>query len=173
MFLRCCLLIFLIIAFIKPVYSEATLEYKIKAALIFKLSRFIQWPASALKNKNQPFNLCILGQDPFNEAIDALTTRKTQGHPIVIHRFYIYHKQNCQMLFISTSERLLYHSVLEKIKTQPILTLSDITNFAKENGMIEINKKGKRFGFSINLKKAKKADLKISATLLQMATIIP
>jgi hypothetical protein len=152
--------------------STNSVEYKIKVGLIFKLLHFITWPETTLGKKGKPLLLCILGKDPFGKEIDVLSSRIIKGHPINIHRIQNYTKQACHILFISSSKKHIYPTILPQIKNQPILTLSDMNHFAKKGGMIEIGKKKKRFSFFINYKKVKKSHLKISATLLQIATIV-
>ncbi len=146
-------------------------EYKAKAALIFKLTHFITWPESVLQDPEAPFVICILGRDPFRSYIDKLNSWQVKGHSVYIQRIKTYQNQHCHILFITQSKRKHYLNILKKIQKQPILSLSDISGFAEKGGMVEVGKKYTHFGFLINLNTAKKAKFKISAKLLQLATI--
>ncbi|MGZ4988838.1 MAG: YfiR family protein, partial [Limisphaerales bacterium] len=62
--------------------------------------------------------------------------------------------------------------IFARVKGRPILTVSDIPEFATRGGMIRFVKNGSRVGFRINVDAAKEAGLSISAKLLQMAQIV-
>ncbi len=160
-------------------------EYKIKAALIYKLTRFIEWPDNGNTNNHGindqkfNFNICILGEDKFGQSINALETLKVNDTNVRIHRF----KQSgniinhCQLVFISDSKKPFLEEILQILAEQPVLTISDIKDFAEAGGMIEFtqsenNPASKRIGFKINLRQATKSKLKISAPLLELSTIV-
>src|SRR3569833_2436855 len=46
--------------------GQAT-EYEVKAAFIYNFARFAEWPASAFKHPDDPFQLCIWGVDSFGD----------------------------------------------------------------------------------------------------------
>ena len=133
-----------------------SVDYKIKAALVYKLTRFVTWPAKALGKGGAAFNICIVGDDPFGKLIDALATKRIKSHPILIKRMPHYTQENCHVLFITVAKKRSYPAILAILNNKSILTISDIADFAKYGGMIQIYKNKKRFSFIINNKKAKK-----------------
>jgi hypothetical protein len=147
-------------------------EYKLKAALIYKLTRFVEWPASSGGGDN--FGICLLGRDDFGRALDALETRKVDDKPIRIQRLVQSEAvdRSCQILFISESKRPFLRSILHSLAHLPILTIGDVERFAEKGGMIEFTRGRKRIGFRINLQQANRAGLKIAAPLLELATIV-
>ena len=82
-----------------------TQEYRVKAALLYKLTKFISWPEAAL-SQHTHFGICILGEDKFGSAIEELSTRSTKGKPIKILRFQQSQSidSQCQVLFIEASK---------------------------------------------------------------------
>ena len=46
------------------------LEYAVKAAYLYKFAPFVEWPAAAFASPSSPFQLCILGRDPFGAQLD-------------------------------------------------------------------------------------------------------
>ena len=54
----------------------------------------------------------------------------------------------------------------------PILTVSDIDDFARAGGMIGLVEAEQRIRFDINLATARQANLKLSSQLLKLATIV-
>ena len=147
-------------------------EYKLKAALLYKLTRFIEWPE--LAKKYSTFGICLLGRDDFGNALDALESRKVEQRPIRIHRFVQSEAvdERCQILFISESKRPFLKPILRTLSRYPILTIGDVEKFAELGGMIEFTRGHKRIGFRINLKQANAVGLKIAAPLLELATIV-
>jgi len=150
----------------------ASSEYKLKAALIYKLTHFVEWPADAMTGKY--FGICLLGRDDFGSALDALEQREVAHKPIRIQRFVQSEAVNasCQILIISESKRPFLKSILHSLATLPILTISDVDRFADQGGMIELARGRKRIGFRINLQQATSAGLRIAAPLLELATIV-
>lgn len=155
-------------------------EYKLKAALIYKLTRFIEWPEtySSIYPQNKPaqnhFGLCVLGRNDFGSALDALNGRKVGTAIISVKHF----KQSdsisrfCQLVFISDSKQAFLKAILFSISQYPILTIGDSPGFAKKGGMIQLVHGDKRIGFNINLQRTNASGLKISAPLLELSTIV-
>ena len=156
-------------------YAESpNSEQKLKVALIYKISKFIEWPNVASVGKPLSFGVCLLGEDNFRSALDALQKKKIHGLPIQIYRFSQSESvtSNCQVLFISESKQAFLQSIVEKLRVQPILTLGDTAKFAEQGGMIQFTYGAQRIGFNINLGRTKEAGLKIAAPLLELATIV-
>ncbi len=154
--------------------ASTTDEYKIKAALIYKLTRFVEWPEIEDIQQNNPFNICILGRDDFDASIDALKNLKVNSRLINILRIKQSRnvRDTCQLVFISESKQAFMKEILDALVQYPVLTISDTEGFAEKGGMIQLTHGEKRMGFMINLKRAHKAGLKISAPLLGLATIV-
>ena len=149
-------------------------EYKIKAALIYKLTRFVEWPAKNGRNTSARFGLCVLGRDDFGSALEVLKGYKVDHAVISIQRFKRSQSINkyCQLVFISDSKQDFFRQIIKTIGKQPILTIGDSPTFAEKGGMIQLSYSDKRIDFKINLQQVKVSGLKIAAPLLEMATII-
>ena len=149
-------------------------EYRLKAALIYKLTEFIDWPESGQMSQHQSFNICVLGEDNFGEALDALEQKTAHSNPIKIYRFNQsdFIDVSCQILFISDSKKAFAKDILKSFQSEPVLTLGESEQFARHGGMIQFSMEGKRIVFIINDAQAKRANLKIAAPLLQLATIV-
>ena len=159
-------------ASIAPAGGVVSPEYKLKAALLYKLARFVEWPESV--ESRSTFGICVLGRDDFGSALDALESRKVDHRPIRIHRFVQSEAvdERCQILFISESKRPFLKPILRTLSRYPILTIGDVEKFAERGGMIEFTRGHKRIGFRINLHQANAAGLKIAAPLLELSTIV-
>ncbi|HFE36978.1 MAG TPA: YfiR family protein [Gammaproteobacteria bacterium] len=169
------MLVHLIVLFPTNAILAADTEYTIKAAIVYKLPKFVSWPEDAFKETTNSFYICLLGNDGFRAALNTLTSRKIAGRSIVVTQFEVNQIPNetCHLVFVSRKAQAYLPNLLKSFLNKPMLTISDIPGFAKNGGHIEIYKKNKRFAFRINNKVAKQARLILAAPLLSMSTLYP
>jgi len=87
--------------------GEDTVEVKeYKAALLLKVTRFVEWPGEAFADKQAPILVGILGQDPFGAILERTFKGETaKGRPFEIRRHDAPERlQPCHLLFICASE---------------------------------------------------------------------
>ncbi|MGZ5543365.1 MAG: YfiR family protein [Limisphaerales bacterium] len=149
-------------------------EYKLKAVFLFRFTDYVAWPPQAFERDKRPFVIGIFGNDPFDGFLDETVRGETvKGHAVEVRRFKSLDEiTSCNMLYVSNSAGGRLSEIFARVKGRPILTVSDIPEFATRGGMIRFVKNGSRVGFRINVDAAKEAGLSISAKLLQMAQIV-
>jgi hypothetical protein len=172
-----CTAILAVLICITPCHAQGDIaaEYKLKAALLFKLNRFVEWPLEPANKSKSTFSICILGDNAFGDILEPLRKRLIKDRPVEINYYALSNqivKSDCHMLFIHKSKRAFIADILKSINNRPILTVSDINNFADKGGMIEFAQGEKNIGFTINLESARLAELSISAPLLQISNVI-
>lgn len=152
--------------------NPGTDEYKLKAALIYKLAKFVTWPPR--DGENNTFGICVLGRDDFGSALDALKERRLGDQSIGIHHFGQSEgiHGECQIVFISASKKAFVTDIANAIGDRPILTVGDSKDFAAQGGMVEFVLDSGRIGFNINRDRVEHAGLKIAAPLLGIANIV-
>jgi len=162
------------VALVSQAAHGASDEYEVKAALIYKISKFVRWPESSLVAGGGTLRLCVVGADSFGSRIDSLKGRTVQGLTIEISR--LPNQQDsiagCQIAFISRSEQHRLASLLRAMEGSPALTISDIDGFAAGGGMIDFATTDGKISFHINPGAAKRADIGIGSQLLQLATLV-
>ncbi|MFW2373272.1 MAG: YfiR family protein [Gammaproteobacteria bacterium] len=149
-------------------------EYKLKAALIYRLIMFVDWPEQAQQTVTGSFGICVLGDDPFGTALDALQQRKARQYAIKIYRYSQSDSitNECQVVFISASKQAFQATILRVLKKFPILTIGETEDFAQQGGMIQFATGEKRINFIINPVSAEAVGLKIASPLLDLSTVI-
>jgi len=149
-------------------------EYQIKAAFLFHFAQFVQWPEETFPDAEAPFKIGILGDDPFGNALDETVKGETiRNRKFVIKRStHIEDLQDCQILFISVSEKLNLAEILSKTAGKKILTVSEIPGFAQQGGMIKFHLEMNKVRFEINPTRAQLEGLKISSELLNLGKIV-
>src|SRR5687768_1459566 len=54
-------------------------EYEVKAAYLYNLGRFVEWPSSAPSSSAASFFICVLGEDPFGRSLEKSLAVQTVG----------------------------------------------------------------------------------------------
>ena len=162
--------------FNKEAYAQAlsSQQYRIKAAFIYNFSKFIEWPSQAFTGPEQPFSIGILGEDPFGQILEETLEDKTvKGRSFVINRSdNIKNLEKSHIIFISGSEKGRLPEVIDAIQHKHVLTVSDMENFSRSGGMIQLVKLNKTIRFEINLDAANRARIEINAKLLSLGIIL-
>jgi len=154
--------------------TVATKEYQVKAVFLFNFSQFVTWPTNVFPEAQTPLTIGVLGEDPFGAYLDeTVRGEKANGRPLVIQRYRnIKEAKNCQILFVSHSEKKHVEQILAGLKDKNILTVSDMEDFAMKGGIIRFMAAQNKIHFAINLQAAKNANLVISSKLLRLAEIV-
>jgi len=147
--------------------SAADEETLLKAAFIYKFTRFIQWPGDV---KNNSLVLCTLGEDKLVSVFDIIADNIDPNKKLFIQAIHDNVSiDNCQILYIAASERGSFRSLGAITLNQAILTISELPGFMQAGGMIELIHKDNKIRFEINLDVAHLNGLDISSDLLKLA----
>lgn len=145
-------------------------ERVLKAAMLLKFPLFIYWPEQNKRRKsNNGIGFCVLGSFVLNQALRELWSVEDGNYHFFLLSKISELSQHCDILFIDKSKRASLTYILQQTQDKPILTVSDITNFAEVGGIIEIAKVNSRFKIAINIEAAIAAKLKISSVLLNLS----
>jgi hypothetical protein len=161
-----------------PPSIGAVPEYDLKAALLYKFTKFIAWPDRAFSNSGGTLHLCLIGRDDFGASIQSLQGQKVQSQTIQIERLpdpghtAAHALDHCQIAFISGSERERLPGIISSLANSPVLTVSDMDGFAEAGGMIGFVIADSKIGFEINQRASRRAGIEIGAQLLQFATLV-
>jgi uncharacterized protein DUF4154 len=149
-------------------------EFQVKAAYLYNFGRFVQWPDGGGGNRTDSFEICVLGTDPFGQALDATLAGGTIGGKSVAAKRIARPQDvdSCRILFISSSEENHLKEDLAALDKTGVLTVSDIPRFSERGGMIGFTLEGNRVRFDVNLDSAQGAGLTLSSELLKVATSV-
>jgi hypothetical protein len=148
-------------------------EYELKAAILFNLVKFVEWPATAYAGAQAPTVLCTLGRDPFGSALNQYDGNNVNGRPLVIRRLRRGDDPHgCHLAYISSSEAKLLTQELKSLDAEPILTVGEMDQFAGRGGMIQLRVEDKQVHFTINPSVASREQLRIRSNLLALSRIV-
>lgn len=154
--------------------SEPAKEYQIKAVFLLNFVQFVNWPPSAFASPDAPIRIGILGDNPFQSAIEEAVRGETahDRRLIVQYSRRIADLRGCHVLFVSASERGHVDEILDALKSAPVLTVSEIPDFARRGGIVNFYLEGKKVRFEINAQAAQRHGLKLSSQLLALARLV-
>jgi hypothetical protein len=150
-------------------------EYQVKAAFIFKFATYVRWPATAGVDVTTPFVIGILGKDPFGTALNEVVRgQNVQGRIILVRSVgRVEEALRCDLVFVSSSERDNLPRILAAMRGAPVLTVSDVDQFAEQGGMIGlVITEDNHIRFNINKGAIERPGLRASSQLLHLARIV-
>jgi hypothetical protein len=144
-------------------------EYRVKAAMLFNFTRFIEWPADVFSSPATPLTVCVLGVDPFGAILeDALKGHSVGGRSIQVKRMGDV-EPGCHVVFISGSERKRISVLADRLRATGALTISEEEGFGTVGGMIELFTDGESVKFNIYTGALEQSRLRASARLIALA----
>ena len=149
--------------------AQTPLEYEVKAAFLLNFTKFIEWPQGVFAASDSPFTICILGKDPFGQALDQIVAGESvNGRKLEVRRIgQAPEPQACQVVFVASGEKEVRRT-LSGLRNG-VLTVGEGENFMREGGMIAFVIENRRVRFDIDQSAAERAGLRLSSKLLSVA----
>jgi hypothetical protein len=153
--------------------SAAASEFTIKAAIIFKIAKFVSWPEQAFSGLSEPLTVCVKEGAPIAAALSTLSGKSIHGRVFTVKNYSesLLIPNDCQILLVNSVRSERQTALLDTISSQPILTIGDNDQFIDQSSIIGLEIKQNRVQFVINVAASESAGLDISAQLLQLAKI--
>lgn len=148
-------------------------ENAVKAAIVFKIAKFVSWPDDAFESTGEPLSICLPANDPIIPAMNGLSGDAVHGRVIEIKQVKAdsLTRADCEVLFISEASSSDVDELITQIRDQPVLTIGDSDEFNKLGGIVSLQVRKNRVQFAINVDASTSAGLDISAQLLQLASM--
>ncbi len=149
-------------------------EYDIKAAYVFNLTKFVEWPPQVFKNGADPIKICIFGQSPVQEALlEAVKGERIDDRTLLVRQVAAVEQvRGCHLAFIASSERKRALAILEDLKTSGTLTVGETESFLDEGGAVNFRLEGNKVRIEVNLNAVERQGLRISPKLLSLTRVV-
>ena len=148
-------------------------EYEVKAGVLYHIIGYVEWPKDAALGNPPIIQIGLLGQIPFPEALEVLDGKTVQGHKLVVKRLTdLSAAADCQVLFVSASEKPRLAEIVAGIRNRPVLTVGEVEGFAEGGGVVNLVTGQNRIVMEINREAASRAGLSISSQLLKLARVV-
>jgi len=148
-------------------------ESELKAAFLYNFAKFVAWPQNDSAGRDSLFIIGIIGDNPFQgllkEAVEGNSIRSREVRVMAVDN--IDSLSNCQVLFVSSSEKDDYAGIIGAVADQPVLTVGEDEDFSDAGGIIAFYIRDNRVRFRIDVEAAAAADLNISSKLLKLAEL--
>jgi hypothetical protein len=145
-------------------------EYAVKAAFLYQFARFVEWPEGS-PAASGPVRICVVGEDPFGDALDLATQdKRAGGRPLLVRRFRrVEDVKSCSIVFVSGPDPLQAKAVAERLRGSASLLVGEAPDFGLHGGMIAFRVEHDVVRFDINQNAAETEGIRISARLLGLA----
>lgn len=153
--------------------QEEQPEYVVKTAFIYNFLKFTQWPNGTFAKPDSPTVVCTMGTDPYGGALNVLTSKHIDGHPITLERSVPANALGkCNAVIVSGQSPSQALAAIGPFKTHPVLTIGDSADFAGAGGMIGLVTVDRQVRFQINVSAVQRSGLSISSQLLKIAILV-
>ena len=143
--------------------QPAVAEPNLKAAIVFTLAKFAEWPAG--QQPGESVSLCVVAAaESLNAAFGTLDSKLVQGRPMRVRLLGVRDNlAGCHIVFTST----------QPARPAPgRLTVGDGPGFAEAGGMVGLVTSNERIQLEMNLAVASGAGMKFSSQLLRLAKLV-
>lgn len=151
---------------------DASVEYAVKAAYLYKFGEFVEWPAASFENETSPATLCIVGADPFGPTLDkAVAGQRIANRAIAVKRLKEAEAHSgCQVMYVGGKDPGALSKAIDTVRGENILTITD--GAAAPRGIINFVLANNRVRFEIDDGAAAANGLVISSKLLALASTV-
>jgi YfiR/HmsC-like len=155
-------------------WGQMAEEYHVKAAFLFNFAKFVDWPPQAFKSAADPIAICVVGTNPFGNALEqAVSGHVVEGRSFAVRQISDLQQMGaCNMVFVPLSERKRLASIFHEMKTSGVLTVGECDNFTAEGGIINLRIEDGNVRIQINVVAAAQQQIHISSKLLGLAEIV-
>jgi len=149
--------------------SQSQDERAVRAAYVFNLSRYVEWPS-----EKKELVIGFIGpRDTGEFLLKMLDGKKSESRPIHVMLFPSDDElPRCSMLYIADSQAKKIRATLEKVEDKSIVTVGEADSFTQIGGMVGLVKVGELIQMQVNLEATQRAGIKISSRMLNLAMIV-
>lgn len=174
----------ILLCFASPVHAQKADAKKlmsVQAGFIYHLAELVTWPENRFENADSPIVVGFVGTDTKQIAdyFEAQAPRYTaQERKLVVRRFSTFDRRSlqelrkCHIVYISLPDRGRVRLLVEFFNSIGVLSVGGTEDFADIGGMVSFYADRTNMKIKVNLRSVQQSNLKISAQLLQHATIV-
>ncbi|HIJ87296.1 MAG TPA: YfiR family protein [Desulfuromonadales bacterium] len=143
-------------------------EYLVKAKYLLNIPLYTEMLAQTKTRKS--YTICLIGATPLESVLAASSGKLIKSRPLAVLKVTDFSQMDsCQLLFIASSERNRLQTLLPEAHSRGIVTISDMRDFARMGGMINLLTVNGRIVFDLNRSAAGSASISFSTHLLKLA----
>jgi hypothetical protein len=152
--------------------APGTRERQIRAALVYKVSRFVTWPEGAIPARG-PFTFCYVSDEATSRVLAGIEGRSIQDRRTRMRRLEAADARSiggCNLLYITGSSAFSADARSAAVAAATLVVVDGPRDDA-EAAMVQLVSRDNRLGMVVDLGMVRSAQLRIDATLLQLAEV--
>ncbi len=138
------------------------------ADFIINLANEVSWPEGSF-NKNNEFVISVIGNSDLAARLEKKDKSKSKYRFIIKNVGVDDDIENSHLVFLGITDLPELAKILKRLKTLPILTVTNSSGFARYGVMIELLNKDDKVEYAINKMTARDARIEISDKLIKKA----
>jgi hypothetical protein len=158
-----------------PAFAQVSKEYQLKAVFLWRLAQFTEWPSDAFESADSPIVICVLGDNPFENALQAAVAGETaHGRKMVVQQHRVIEQaRSCHILYIAGAGPRQTKAIVSYLSGRSVLTVRDVDGPASAyDTIVSFVTEQNRIKLLIHLKAAIAARLVLDPRLLRSADIV-
>ncbi len=157
-----------------PAVAQVSKEYQLKAVFLWRLAQFTQWPSDAFETSDSPIVICVLGDNPFDGALNAAVAGETaHGRRFVVqnHRA-VEQLKTCHILYMAAAGPRQAKEITAALTRKSVLTVRESDIASSYQTIVQFLTDQNKIRLQISIKAAAAARLVLDPRLLRSAEII-
>ena len=162
---------FLLLLFLPYMLSASNSESDIKVAVLGKVTNFVKYKKPTT---NENFLIVVYKDEDFAKLMQKKYANKQIKHKNVFVKSIatIQEMQRPNLLYIGKISQEEQQELIQYATKNSLFSVSSQSGFAKRGGVMQLYFLSQKIRFKINLNAVKKSNLKMSASLLSIATLV-
>jgi hypothetical protein len=143
------------------------------ATYFFRLGRFYEWPTPHWPAEGEALVACLIGRDPFRDALDFFEGKTVKGRRFTLRRLTaIQESGDCHILYVGGESRAEIRSHLWHVRDRSVLTVGAGADFARLGGNVGLVVEGSRVQLTLNTDAARRSGFLVSSKLLEVSSVV-
>jgi hypothetical protein len=158
-----------------PAFAQVSKEHQLKAVFLWRLAQFTQWPSNSFEDADTPIAICVLGENPFGDALEEAVRGETaHGRKLLVqHPRAADQVRACHILYITSAGSRQAKEISAALAGRSVLTVRDADGVASSyETMIGFLTEQNKIRLRIHLKPVTAARLVLDPRLLRAAEIV-
>jgi hypothetical protein len=145
-----------------PIAAQSSDPNELRAALVFNVLRFIEFPAS----QDGTIEFCVAPGTRETAALRSFSGRRAGSRLVSVRTLRSSSYAGCDVVYLGSSDR----GEIERASARGRLLIGNDRNFIDNGGTVGLVQSGSQVRFQLNLKAASASQIAISSRLIRLAS---
>lgn len=153
--------------------ARAADEAEVKAAIVYNILLFVDWPTESAPAAGGVLQLCVGPASAMVSALKALHRRPIKGMVLEVRDLPVPSEpQACHAVFIDAADRQRMAASIKAQRAGGALMLSDDADAPVDATAIVLQRVGNKIAFEVNMPAVRQSGVHLSSKLLRLARTV-